>query len=77
MYCEGYSANPQISINAAVIASRVIVKLGNLAQKAPGGKYASIHVEEIHAGETGMVRSHSNDQRAIPRRHGRVHQEDG
>lgn len=51
---EGYSANPQISINAAVVASQVIVKLNALVKKAPGGRYASIHVEEIHAGEPGM-----------------------
>jgi metal-dependent amidase/aminoacylase/carboxypeptidase family protein len=50
---EGYAANPQVSIDIVAVASKIILELQDLARRVRKEGYASIHTEEIHAGEPG------------------------
>lgn len=50
----GYRVNPQLTVNAVVVASKIVVRLEGLAAQISGEEYASVEVEEIHAGEPGL-----------------------
>ncbi|KAK3376511.1 hypothetical protein B0T24DRAFT_700128 [Lasiosphaeria ovina] len=51
---EGYAANPQMSVDITVVASKVIMALQELVREVShGGGCASIYTEEMHAGEPG------------------------
>ena len=50
---QGRAANPQVSIDVVVLASKIILALQVLAQEVGKDGYASISTEEIHAGEPG------------------------
>lgn len=51
---EGHPANPQFGIDSVVVAGKVIVQLEVLVGKVSVDGYASIHVDEIHAGQPGL-----------------------
>ena len=50
----GYAANPHLSVDGTVVASKIIVQLDDLARKVAGGRYACIHINQIHAGGAGI-----------------------
>lgn len=50
----GYAANPQINIDAVKLASTLILRLDEMVHQVSGGEFASITVDEIHAGHPGQ-----------------------
>ncbi|KAI1132551.1 hypothetical protein F5Y10DRAFT_274708 [Nemania abortiva] len=51
---RGFDANPQVNIDPVKLASHIILKLDGLAKEVAGDEYASISVNEIHAGHPGQ-----------------------
>lgn len=50
----GHAANPQVNIDPVKVASTLILKLDEMAREVSGGEFASISVDEIHAGHPGQ-----------------------
>ncbi|TPX11561.1 uncharacterized protein E0L32_007772 [Thyridium curvatum] len=51
---EGHPANPQVSVDVAVVASKIIARLENLVHETAKAGYASATVEELHLGQPGL-----------------------
>ncbi|KUJ16720.1 peptidase family M20/M25/M40 protein [Mollisia scopiformis] len=49
----GFPANPQLTIDPVVVSARILVQLESLAARIAGDDYASVGVQEIHAGQPG------------------------
>ncbi|KJR86769.1 uncharacterized protein SPSK_02194 [Sporothrix schenckii 1099-18] len=52
---EGHAANPQVAVDAAMVAASILVQMPDLADRVSreGRGFASIHADEIHAGAAG------------------------
>ncbi|KAL1846578.1 hypothetical protein Daus18300_014222 [Diaporthe australafricana] len=50
----GHAANPQVNIDPVKVASALILRSDEMAREASGGEFASITVNEIHAGHPGQ-----------------------